>query len=66
MNVNILSNEELISYIEAGVVTSVTSDKVLEIIREFQEEIESLEETTKELKDEIWHLENKPCEFCDE
>lgn len=44
MNVNILSNEELISYIEAGVITSVTADKVLEIINSYKLIIAAFEE----------------------
>lgn len=66
MNVNILSNEELISYIEAGVVTSVTADKVLDIIQEFREELEQLREELRDSASEIRWLENGSCQFCDE
>lgn len=66
MNVNILSNEELISYIEAGVITSVTADKVLEIIQEFRQELEQLREELRDSACEIRWLENRSCEFCDE
>lgn len=44
MNVNILSNEELITYIEAGVITSVAADKVLEIINSYKLIIAAFEE----------------------
>jgi len=40
LNVNILSVDELVKYIESGVIENVPSERVLEIIREFQEQID--------------------------
>lgn len=61
MNVNILSNEELISYIEAGVIENAPAKLVLDLL-----------EQISKLEDEVRGLENlledsdKYCAECQE
>lgn len=48
MNIKHLTPEELIHYIESGVITNVPSEQLLSILEHMQSEIESLKEQVRE------------------
>lgn len=48
MNIKHLTPEELLHYIESGVITNVPSEQLLSVLEHMQSEIENLKEQLKE------------------